>query len=91
MSNNAAEIFTMAAAIKSARENGASCLVLIGDSQVALKWANVMVGNREPTKLGNVSPVFRESIAELRECLAGMTDLQTRWQPRLRSFSTFGH
>jgi ribonuclease HI len=92
MSNNAAEIFTMAAAIKTARENGATALVLVGDSQIALKWANRVAGKTKPRKHnGNMSDAMRMSIVELRQCLIGITDLETKWQPRLRSFATFGH
>jgi ribonuclease HI len=92
MSNNAAEISTMAAAIKTARDNGATALVLVGDSQIALNWANKVAGKTKPRKHnGNMSDAMRESIAELRACMGGITDLETKWQPRLRSVATFGH
>src|SRR6266849_473663 len=56
MSNNAAEIFTMAAAIKIAKENGATALKLVGDSQIALNWANRVAGKTKPRKHnGNMS------------------------------------
>lgn len=91
MSCNAAEIATLAAAITQAKENGATALELIGDSQIALKWANVFAGKRKATKLVKVSDAMRESLGELREAMTGVTVLETKWQPRLRSVATFGH
>jgi ribonuclease HI len=92
MSANAAEIFTMAAAVKVAVENGATALVLVGDSQVALCWANRIAGNGKPRKHnGNMSCSMRDGIAELRRRMAGVMDVKTQWQPRERSFAAFGH
>jgi ribonuclease HI len=91
MSNNAAEISTMAAAIRSAKEHGATALVLIGDSQIALNWANRVAGNAKRKHNGNMSDAMRLSIIELRECMSDIADLETKWQPRLRSVATFGH
>lgn len=91
MSANAAEIFTLVYAIRAAKQNGATALLIVGDSQVALKWANVAAGNRRATKIKKTSPEFREAIENLTECMTGMGCVKTQWQPRLKSVETFRH
>jgi hypothetical protein len=58
---------------------------------IALKWADVTAGNRNPTKLKHVSPEFREAIGELGVAMEGIENVETKWQPRLKSVQTFGH
>lgn len=91
MSANAAEIFTLVYAIRAAKQNGASALLIVGDSQIALKWADVAAGNRAATKIKKTSPEFQEAVTNLTECMAGMVSVETQWQPRLKSVATFGH
>ena len=91
MSANAAEIYTLARAITVAKGHGARHLFVIGDSQIALKWANVCVGNRKATKIDKTSESFKEAIQLLHEACDGIWTLETRWQPRLNSVLTFGH
>ena len=91
MSANAAEIFTLRAAVIAAKEKGADALVINGDSRIALKWANVAAGQRKPTKIEKTSPVFQEAVAELKSAMQGITSVVTQWQPRLKSVAVFGH
>ena len=91
MSANAAEICTLATAITVAKGHGARHLVVVGDSQIALKWANVCAGNREATKIDKTSESFKEAIQVLHEACDGIWTLETRWQPRINSVLTFGH
>ena len=91
MSANAGEICTLAAAITIAKAEGAPHLLCVGDSMIALKWANVCVGNRKPTKIENTSASFKAAVAILREACVGIYTIETRWQSRIQSVRTFGH
>jgi hypothetical protein len=91
MSANAAEIRTLATAIAVAKAQGARHLLCVGDSRIALKWANIAAGNRRPTKIDKTSASFKASIALLRDACFGIVSLHTQWQPRAVSVRTFGH
>jgi ribonuclease HI len=90
MSANCAEILTLVAAVNDAKKTGAKKLVIVGDSLIALKWANVAAGNRQPTKIAKTSPGFQRAIGLLMHA-AAETKIETRWQPRELSVETFGH
>lgn len=91
MSANAAEILTLVKGVQEAKQKGATDLLIIGDSQIALKWANVAAGKRPATKLGKTSVEFQKSISFLQTAMAGILSIETKWQPRLKSVATFGH
>ncbi len=91
MSCNAAEIATMAIAISFAKAQGFKQFLIKSDSQIALKWANVMGGNRNGTKLRNVSDSMRDALTKLRQIVDYTDEIETQWQPRLTSVATFGH
>ena len=90
MSANCAEVLTLVAAITDARKTGAKKLLLIGDSQIALKWADVATGKRKATKIGKTSEGFQRAITSLYQVACGIR-IETRWQPREMSVATFGH
>ncbi len=90
MSANCAEILTLVAAVESAKKSGAKSLLIVGDSMIALKWANVAVGNRKATKIRNTSEGFQRAIVLLYQVARGIK-IVTQWQPREASFVTFGH
>jgi ribonuclease HI len=90
MSANCAEILTLVAAITEAKRQGARKLLVVGDSQIALKWANVAAGKRKATKVGNTSDGFQKAVVLLYQ-VARDTKIVTQWQPREHSFNTFGH
>lgn len=91
MSANCAEIRTLASAVMSAKAAGHRDLVILGDSQIALKWANVAAGNRKATKLKGVSDGFRSAINHLHAAMVGIVSVRTRWTPREQSVAIFGH
>lgn len=91
MSANAAEVLTLVKAIQEAKQKGAAALLIIGDSRIALKWADVAAGLRPATKINKTSPEFQESVAQLQIAMRGISTVKTRWQPRLKSVATFGH
>ena len=90
MSANCAEILTLVAAITEAKRQGKRKLLLVGDSQIALKWANVAAGKRRATKIGKTSEGFQRAIVLLYQAARGLR-IETRWQPREVSINTFGH
>lgn len=90
MSANCAEILTLVSAIEDAKKIGVKDFVVIGDSQIALKWADVATGKRKATKLDNTSDGFKKAVASL--CLiARGTTIETQWRPRAYSVTIFGH
>lgn len=96
MSANAAEIRTLARAIETVSQNEIHTalirLSILGDSRVALKWANVAAGKRKRTKIANTSSEFQESILMLERFIRrGWADVMTTWTPRQRSVAVFGH
>jgi ribonuclease HI len=90
MSANCAEILTLVAAVEFAKKSGAKKFLIVGDSQIALKWANVACGNRKATKTRNTSEGFQRAIVLLYQVARGLR-IETKWQPREVSFVTFGH
>lgn len=92
MSANAAELMTLVSALRDARRiyktPEAYRLLIVGDSRIALKWANPQF-TREPSQKS--SPLFIEAIGRLREELKGWTETSTQWQPRAKSVASFGH
>lgn len=88
MSANAAEVLTLVKAVQEAKQKGATSLLIVGDSQIALGWA----GNTYRKMSKKATPEFRESVAALRKVLGQFGNaIETRWQPRLKSVATFGH
>jgi ribonuclease HI len=90
MSANAAEVLTVFFAIMDAKKQGAKTLLVVGDSQIALKWVNVATGRRKPTKISKTSEGFQRAISFLLRAARGL-DINTQWQPREISVATFGH
>jgi ribonuclease HI len=90
MSANCAEILTLVAAMTEARKTGAKSFLIIGDSMIALKWANVAAGKRKATKIMKTSPGFQQAIVSLYQVASGI-QIETKWQPREASLATFGH
>ena len=90
MSANCAEILTLVTAITEAKKTGAKKFLIIGDSQIALKWANVAAGKRKATKIGKTSDGFQKAVVLLYQVARGIK-IVTQWQPREHSFNTFGH
>lgn len=96
MSANAAEIRTLARAIETVAQIEPNTtllrLLILGDSRIALKWANVAAGSRKRTKIGKTSPEFQESIVMLELAMRRVfAKVQTNWTPRLQSVAVFGH
>lgn len=92
MSANAAEIRTLAEAITDAANEGFVNLLIIGDSQIALAWANHCAGNGKPRKMAKgSSPEFADSIRRLQVAASRLDELQTRWRGRVNSVEIFGH
>lgn len=88
MSANAAEVLTLVKAVQEAKQKGATSLLIIGDSQIALGWA----GNPDRKMSKKATPEFREAVSFLQKSLEPFSDkITTRWQPRIKSVATFGH
>lgn len=91
---NSAEIFTLAAALRSMLKwmhnedlNPSELTVLLrSDSRIALKWACC---KKQPPNKG--SPKFHEGIAMLREEVAKFKCVRTEWRGREESVRIFGH
>lgn len=95
MSNNAAEIETLAYAIGAIKDRGHDIkfvsLSIFGDSQIALRWAKKCLCSDALKLPKKTTPGFREAICKLRENITGFPIIFTYWQPRLKSVATFGH
>lgn len=95
MSNNAAEIETLAYAIKAIKDRGYDIkhvsLSIFGDSQIALRWAKKCLCSDALKLPKKTTPEFREAICKLREYITGFPIIYTSWQPRLKSVTIFGH
>ncbi len=96
MSANAAEIFTLIKAVQEVLSRGyrreLTTLRIVGDSQIALKWAAGKNRFGRPAKISeNTSQEFRNAIQSLRDILAGFECVETTWQPRHKSVAIFGH
>jgi ribonuclease HI len=94
MSNNAAELWTLAEAVGVLRnlfQAGHLNILLVGDSQIALAWARKahLRVSKEPSKKS--SEEMRLAISRLRELLPAFASVSTLWQPRAMSVATFGH
>lgn len=93
MSANTAEVLTLVQAL-SEIGGETTAIVVMGDSQVALKWLDVAAGHRRATKLANVSPEFREAVQALCAMFSALTSrlaVRAQWTPRAESVALFGH
>lgn len=93
MSANSAEIHTLIAAVwdVSATIGKERHLIIRGDSQIALKWANGVDRFGSPARLTKgSSPEFKAAVTLLREALTGFS-VETVWHPRKMSVALFGH
>lgn len=94
MSNNGAELWTLhAAAAHLAREwvPGEVSIKVIGDSQIALKWARVCFENCKAKLSKSSSEEMVKAIAALREILPRFASVETEWRARAHSVAVFGH
>lgn len=98
-SNNVAEILTLCRAVESILSSSDPSdlppLRVTGDSQIALKWAQVACGSwpdmRKAAKQErHGSPDFQSAIARLRACLSSFS-VTTQWLPRAHAVRAFGH
>lgn len=93
MSANAAEIFTLVSAIQQvvATHGRGVRVLVVGDSQIALKWARGKTPKGKPCKQAKGgSEEFRNAIQSLRDVLKGF-EVETQWRPRANSVRVFGH
>ncbi len=87
MSNNAAEIRTICAALESAPE--LSHLLIVSDSQIALKWAKDAPRARIlPSPKFSIGMLL--AIERIRRVAVGRT-IKIKWAPRAEIFAIFGH
>lgn len=100
MSNNAAELWTLRYAISQIEgwmgvgDPFSKRLIIRGDSQVALKWADVAAGNQvkgKQTPTPNSSGEMIDAIESLKSSLPHFRSVKTEWQPREKSVSSLGH
>lgn len=94
MSNNEAEVRTLIAAaeaVKLIRDPARTRLCLVGDSQIALKWARKAGQQAFYRPMLGWSPGFTLSLADLYASLKPFAAVVTEWQPRARSVEIFGH
>lgn len=92
MSANAAELMTLYCALQECVQMGIDKpthkLHIIGDSQIALKWASTSCK-------GNVakgsSEVFRKAINLVRGEILGYLEVRCEWRARCHSVKQFGH
>lgn len=95
MSANAAEIMTLIEAVRKCVEQhgrGGVTLRIIGDSQIALKWARGATPSGQPAKLSKGgSDEFRNAIQTLRDILKGFEGVIAEWKSRENSVAIFGH
>jgi hypothetical protein len=94
MSANEAEVRTLIAAAEAAKlisDPGRTGLRVVGDSKIALSWAqNAGQGAFYRPKPG-WSPGFTAAVADLYVSLKPFAAVVTEWQPRARSVEMFGH
>lgn len=93
MSANAAELFTLVRAIQDVVGSiGRDVrLLVVGDSQIALKWARGTTPKGKAVKQPKGgSEEFRNAIQSLRDVIKGF-HVETLWQPRIHSVRVFGH
>lgn len=93
MSNNAAEIETLAYAIKAIKGQDIKLMSLsiFGDSRIALSWAKKCLCSDALKLPKKTTPEFHEAIYKLRDSITGFPIIFTHWQPRHKSVATFGH
>jgi ribonuclease HI len=89
MSNNCAEVLALLFAVQAAKERGAESFHIVGDSRIALRWADIAAGNRK-LKGGGGTREFQKAVSLLIKALSGCS-VTTQWQPRFTSVLTFGH
>jgi ribonuclease HI len=93
-SNNEAEVRTLIAAAEAAKEicdPARTRLRVVGDSQIALKWAEKAWENADYRPKHGWSPGFAAAVADLYVCLQPFAEVSIEWQPRERSVEMFGH
>ncbi len=94
MSNNAAELWTLVSAVEYLSNNWSPRdlrLLIVGDSQIALSWANRAHQRVMKCASKGSSEEMLSSISRLRELLPHFQSVTTQWQPRVKSVRTFGH
>lgn len=97
MSANAAELFTLHAALEEAASlcnPKATELLIRGDSKIALKWAKCGFhnGKRNEAKIDRkVSPEFIESIQLVAVAIKPFGNVTCEWRDRSHSVRIFGH
>ncbi len=100
MSNNAAELWTLWYALvdiagwMDVNDPFSKRLLIKGDSQIALKWANLAAGNPvngKHTPHPKSSEEMLAAIYQLKFVLPKFQSVQTHWQPRQKSVEAFGH
>jgi hypothetical protein len=91
MSCNAGEVLTLFFAIRAAALSGAKTLHVVGDSQIALKWARIAAGLRKRKgKEGKGTREFGLAIDLLIRASEGLS-ITTEWIPRQKALAVFGH
>jgi hypothetical protein len=94
MSANESEIRTVIAAAEAAKlacEAARTRLCVVGDPQIALKWAR-KAGEKAVYRPQRAWwPGFTAAVADLYLCLQPFAEVATEWQPREKSFERFGH
>lgn len=95
MSANAAEINTLAYAVKAIRDRGIdtsqTSLVIIGDSMITIGWVNYIARKEKRKFSKKATEPFKDAVAKLYEVLPGFAQISAKWQPRIKSVATFGH
>lgn len=86
MSSNAAEIFTMANAIKNCDSNR---IELFSDSRIGLKWVKLCQEDSVVIP-ENISEQMKNAIKYLKQSIKGK-NVKTSWRPRVQIFAIFGH
>jgi ribonuclease HI len=102
-SNNAAEILTLARALqhlseinKTPEQDRACHVHIVGDSQIALKWAQVCAGTWAKPKtadkqLRKGAPGFQKAVNNLRSAICVFRHVTTEWKGREHAVAAFGH
>lgn len=95
-SANSAEIRTLVAALKYAKEHFdkmtlSNGVIVYGDSKIALRWLK-SPGFYQPEPYKGKAPTdnFIEAVKLLKEARKGL-NTQVQWQPRKESVKLFGH
>jgi ribonuclease HI len=94
MSNNEAEVRALIAAaeaVKRVSDPTETRLCVVGDSQIALKWARKAGQQAFYRPKPGWSQGFAAAVADLYLSLRPFAEVETEWQPRERSVQIFGH